>query len=106
MGSIPGWFPKVRVRASALAPVRGLLDELRLHTVCEGALCPNRPECYAQGHVTVLVLGGACTRNCGFCSVSHGPTAPPDPEEPGRVAEAVRRLGMRHVVVTSVTRDD
>jgi lipoic acid synthetase len=69
-------------------------------------LCPNRPECYAAGHLTVLILGDACTRACAFCAVKHGPPAPLDPGEPSRVAKVASSLGMRHVVVTSATRDD
>jgi lipoic acid synthetase len=86
--------------------VRQLQTGHGIRTVCEGALCPNRPECYSSGHLTVLILGASCTRHCGFCSVGHGRPESVDPEEPRRVAEAVTRLGMRHVVITSVTRDD
>jgi len=106
MPTVPEWFPRVRVRTASLEPVRELVASLDLHTVCEGALCPNRPECYSRKHVTVLILGDSCTRSCGFCAVSHGRPTPVDPDEPSRVAEMARRLGMRHVVVTSVTRDD
>src|SRR3990172_4735837 len=106
MPTVPAWFPRVRVRTASLEPVRELVASLDLHTVCERALCPNRPECYSRKHVTVLILGDSCTRNCGFCAVNHGRPAPVDPDEPSRVAEMARRLGMRHVVVTSVTRDD
>jgi lipoic acid synthetase len=106
VSKVPDWFPKIRVRAGVLEPVRELLDAHRLNTVCEGALCPNRPECYAQKHVTVLILGGVCTRNCRFCAVGHGAPEPVDAEEPARVAAVARQMGMRHVVVTSVTRDD
>lgn len=106
MPSVPSWFPRVRVRAGSLGPVRELVSELGLHTVCEGALCPNRPDCYTQRHVTVLILGNTCTRDCGFCAVAHGQPLAVDPSEPAKVAEMARRLAMRHVVVTSVTRDD
>ena len=83
-----------------------MLDELRLNTVCRSAKCPNRGECYATGTATFMVLGTACTRNCRFCAVD--PTRPeaPDRGEPARVAEAAARMGLRHVVVTMVTRDD
>lgn len=101
-----GERPRVRVKASALGAVRELVADLGLATVCEGALCPNRPECYAARQVTLLILGERCTRRCRFCAVAGGVPAPPDPDEPRRVAEVVNRLGMRHVVVTSVTRDD
>jgi lipoic acid synthetase len=104
----PAWL---RVRLPAPAPFRataGLLDELELHTVCHEARCPNRGECFASGTATFLILGDACTRGCGFCAIGRAPARPaaPDDDEPRRVAAAVARLGLRHVVVTSVTRDD
>ncbi len=98
--------PRVRVKASVLGAVRDRVAAGGLRTVCEGALCPNRPECYAAGHLTLLILGDRCTRACRFCAVSGGPPEAPDPAEPGRIAEMVGALGMGHVVVTSVTRDD
>lgn len=85
---------------------QGLLDELRLETVCENARCPNRPECYARRTATFMVLGNVCTRPCGFCSVPRGTPEHLEDDEPERVAEAAFRLGLRHVVITSVTRDD
>ncbi|HOO78392.1 MAG TPA: lipoyl synthase [bacterium] len=86
--------------------VRSLLGGLKLRTICTEALCPNISECFALRRATFLVLGSVCTRDCGFCNVAHGRPAPPDPGEPERVAEACRRLGLRHAVVTSPTRDD
>jgi lipoic acid synthetase len=86
--------------------VRRTLSDLRLATVCEGARCPNRGECYASGTTTFMILGESCSRDCGFCSVPHGRPEEPEPDEPERVAEAARRLGLAYVVVTSVTRDD
>ncbi len=83
-----------------------LLRGLHLHTVCESALCPNLGECFERGTATFLILGEVCTRDCGFCGVKGGRPLPPDPEEPDRVAQAVARLGLGHVVLTSVTRDD
>jgi lipoyl synthase len=83
-----------------------LIDQLRLETVCDHAKCPNRMECYANKTATFMILGDVCTRRCGFCSVAKGKTRPVDGEEPGRVAEAAARLGLRHVVITAVTRDD
>ncbi len=84
-----------------------VLRETRLHTVCEEAQCPNRSECYAHRTATFMILGNVCTRRCAFCAVPQAiPAAPPDPEEPERLAEAVARLGLRHVVITSVDRDD
>jgi lipoic acid synthetase len=83
-----------------------LLRELRLETVCENARCPNRPECYARRTATFMILGNICTRPCGFCSVPRGRPEDLQADEPERVAEAALRLGLRHVVITSVTRDD
>jgi lipoic acid synthetase len=83
-----------------------LLRELRLETVCENARCPNRPECYARRTATLMILGNICTRPCGFCSVPRGEPEDLEADEPERVAEAAQRLGLRHVVITSVTRDD
>ncbi len=83
-----------------------LLDELALETVCEQARCPNRMECYAQKTATFMILGDICTRHCGFCSVKSGRPELPQDDEPQRVAEASSRLGLKHVVITSVTRDD
>jgi lipoic acid synthetase len=86
--------------------VSGLLDELGLSTVCRSAKCPNRGECYASGTATFMVLGTRCTRNCRFCAVDSARPTPVDPGEPARLAEAAERMGLRHVVVTMVTRDD
>lgn len=83
-----------------------LIHGLGLHTVCESALCPNQGECFARGTATFLIMGDTCTRNCAFCGVSSGIPAEVDPEEPRRVAEAAARLDLKHVVITSVTRDD
>src|SRR5262249_53397147 len=83
-----------------------LLRELRLETVCENARCPNRPECYARRTATFMILGNVCTRPCGFCSVAKGTPDALEDDEPERVAEAALRLGLKHVVITSVTRDD
>jgi lipoic acid synthetase len=86
---------------------QGLLDELRLETVCDNAKCPNRMECYSQQTATFMILGNVCTRPCGFCAVHRGrPPELPESDEPARVAEAAYRLGLKHVVITSVTRDD
>jgi lipoic acid synthetase len=86
--------------------VRALLRDLRLPTVCQSARCPNLCECFAKGTATFMILGDCCTRDCGFCAVPHGKPPPPDPTEPARLAEAVAQMKLRHVVVTSVTRDD
>lgn len=88
------------------AEVSRRIAGLHLHTVCSSARCPNRHECWNAGTATVMLLGDTCTRNCRFCAVAHGVPLPPDPGEPARVARAARELGLRHVVLTSVTRDD
>jgi lipoic acid synthetase len=80
--------------------------EQGLHSVCRSAACPNQGECWSRGTATFMILGNRCTRNCAFCNVEGSPPSPPDPREPQRVAKAVAELGLRHAVVTSVTRDD
>jgi lipoic acid synthetase len=103
---LPDWF---RVPAPGNAGYRELkrvMRELDLHTVCESAKCPNIGECWGAGTATFMILGDICTRSCGFCAVKTGRPEGLDVEEPGRVAEAVRRLGLRHAVVTSVNRDE
>ena len=102
----PAWLrPKVRHGPEVLAMRRRLRD-LDLVTVCEEAGCPNLSECWAEGTATFMVLGGSCTRACGFCLVDTARPAPPDPAEPERVAEAVAKAGITHAVVTMVARDD
>src|SRR5512137_672925 len=102
----PAWvLPTAREPAGGHA-VRRLMRELGLATVCESARCPNRGECLGEGTATFLILGGACTRRCGFCAVPQGVPAAPDPREPEAVAAAVARLGLDYAVVTSVSRDD
>jgi lipoic acid synthetase len=91
---------------SAVARLGNLLDQFGLHTVCQEALCPNIAECFDRGTATFMILGDTCTRSCRFCAVGHSRPAPPDPGEPARVAEAASQLGLGHVVITSVTRDD
>ncbi|MHC4875074.1 MAG: lipoyl synthase [Planctomycetota bacterium] len=83
-----------------------VIDDLQLETVCESAKCPNRTECWSQQTATFMILGNVCTRPCGFCSVPKGKTETIELDEPERVAEAAERLGLRYVVITSVTRDD
>src|SRR4030088_2577651 len=102
----PDWI-KVRLPSNpAFFSTKALISDVRLHTVCESAQCPNRWECWSQGTATVMIAGERCTRACGFCAVSTAKPFALEPDEPDRVAEAVRRLGLKHVVVTSVTRDD
>jgi lipoyl synthase len=86
--------------------MRSLIKDQDLHTVCQEARCPNQWECFSCRTATFLIMGSRCTRNCRFCAVEQGPSGPPDPAEPVRVAEAARRMGLRYVVITSVTRDD
>lgn len=103
---IPPWLRTKLPSSPVFAGTDRLVADLGLHTVCRGAKCPNMFECYSQGTATFLILGHVCTRNCVFCNIAPGPTSPPDADEPHRVAEAARSLGLKHVVITSVTRDD
>jgi len=103
---MPAWMRRPLTAPGRSAEVSAMLDELHLNTVCRSAKCPNRGECYASGTATFMVLGTACTRNCRFCAVDTVRPEPPDPGEPVRVAEAAARMGLRHVVVTMVSRDD
>ena len=102
----PEWIRVQRLRLADLHAVKRQMRGYSLHTVCEEARCPNRGECFSRGTATFLLLGDTCTRACGFCDIANGKPAPPDPFEPFRVAEAAREMGLRHVVVTSVARDD
>jgi len=102
----PAWVLPMPRDAGDGLKVRRLVRELGLVTVCESARCPNRGECFGEGTATFLILGGVCTRRCGFCAVPKGAPGTPDPAEPEAVAAAVRRLGLSYTVVTSVTRDD
>jgi lipoic acid synthetase len=103
---LPDWLKRDLPRANENFYTHHLLRELRLETVCENARCPNRPECYSRRTATFMILGNVCTRPCGFCSVPRGEPLELEDDEPERVAEASARLGLRHVVITSVTRDD
>jgi lipoic acid synthetase len=103
---LPEWLRRPLATPGRATAVEGLLGELRLNTVCQSAKCPNRGECYASGTATFLIMGDACTRGCRFCAVETREPAPLDSGEPARVAEAARRMGLSHVVVTTVTRDD
>lgn len=104
--AFPEWIRRAWPSGTALQEVKGLLDGLHLHTVCQSAHCPNQAECWERRTATLMILGNCCTRHCGFCAVNCGCPEPPDPEEPAQAAEAVARLGLRHAVITSVTRDD
>lgn len=103
---LPPWLKREVPKGNENRFTSGILDELRLETVCENAKCPNRMECYAQKTATFMILGNVCTRPCGFCAVQRGKPEELELDEPTRVAEAAFRLGLKHVVITSVTRDD
>ncbi len=103
---LPEWLRLPLERSAASRRVSAILRDRDLHTICEEARCPNRNHCYSRGTATFLILGDRCTRSCPFCSVAGGPVLPPDPDEPARVIDAVVALQLRHVVITSVNRDD
>src|SRR5262249_37580790 len=103
---LPSWLKRRLPKGNGNFFTENLLQEFRLETVCENARCPNRPECYARRTATFMTLGNVCTRPCGFCSVPRGKPEELEDDEPQRVAEASARLGLKHVVITSVTRDD
>ncbi|HUL29028.1 MAG TPA: lipoyl synthase [Thermodesulfobacteriota bacterium] len=105
-GSKPPWLKKRIPPFEDLEKVKRILDSAKLHTVCEEARCPNFGECFSKGTATILILGRVCTRNCGFCAIEHGVSFPPMEEEPEKVAQAVKQMGLHYVVITSVTRDD
>src|SRR5262245_39166851 len=102
---LPRWLKRPVPRGNSNSFTAHILEELRLETVCENARCPNRSECYARKTATFMILGNVCTRPCGFCAVPRGKPLQLELDEPDRVAEASMRLGLRHVVITSVTRD-
>lgn len=102
---LPPWLRRP-MPAPGMAYTTETIADLRLNTVCESAKCPNRTECWSHRTATLMICGEVCTRPCGFCSIGHGKTQPLELDEPERVAEAAARLGLEHVVITSVTRDD
>ena len=101
----PPWLNK-KIRLSECFETKSLLREMKLETVCEQASCPNMGECFSRTHATFLILGRTCTRSCSFCNIVKGKPSPPDMGESVRIAIAVERLSLKHVVITSVTRDD
>ena len=103
---LPPWLRRQVPLGNANFITERVLDDLKLETVCDNAKCPNRMECYSQQTATFMILGNVCTRPCGFCAVDRGRPEELADDEPARVAEAARRLGLKHVVITSVTRDD
>jgi lipoic acid synthetase len=103
---LPDWLRIKLPTSDRFARTRSLLDELKLHTVCESAKCPNHWECWAKGTATFMIAGDRCTRACGFCAVSTAKPLALEADEPQRVAEATRRMKLRHIVITAVARDD
>jgi lipoic acid synthetase len=103
---LPQWLRIRLPTTDSFAQTRHLLHDLRLHTVCESALCPNHWECWSQGTATFMIAGDRCTRSCRFCAVSTAKPLPLEADEPERVAEATRRMRLKHVVITAVARDD
>jgi lipoyl synthase len=104
--SLPEWIRARKLQIGGLHEMRRLMAHGKLHTVCDEARCPNRSDCFGRGTATFLIMGENCTRACRYCAVAHGRPGPLDPDEPRQLAEAARELGLRHVVVTSVDRDD
>jgi lipoyl synthase len=105
-GRLPAWLKRPLPAGNGNGYTQHLLEDLKLETVCENAKCPNRPECWSRRTATFMILGNVCTRPCSFCSVPKGEPLHIEDDEPTRVAEAAVRLGLKHVVITSVTRDD
>jgi len=103
---LPEWLRIKLPTADTFSRTRSLLDELKLHTVCESAKCPNHWECWSKGTATFMIAGDRCTRACGFCAVSTAKPFALETDEPQRVAEATRRMQLKHVVITAVARDD
>jgi lipoic acid synthetase len=105
--ALPEWIRGRRLRLDELHQIKRRMRSGGLHTVCEEARCPNRSECFSAGTATFLINGRVCTRSCSYCSIAHGrPLEPPDPREPQRLLEAVVEMGLGHVVITAVDRDD
>jgi lipoic acid synthetase len=103
---LPEWLRITLPTSDSFARTRNLLDELKLHTVCESAKCPNHWECWSKGTATFMIAGDRCTRACGFCAVSTAKPLALEADEPARVAEATRRMQLKHIVITAVARDD
>jgi lipoic acid synthetase len=102
----PKWLRVKLPTGENYRKVRGLVDQHKLHTICESGNCPNMGECWGEGTATFMILGNVCTRSCGFCAVATGRPLAADPQEPERVAESIRLMGVKHAVITSVDRDD
>lgn len=106
IGRKPDWLRAKVPGGEGYHRLRAIIDEHKLHTVCQEASCPNMGECWSRGTATIMILGDTCTRSCGFCNVKTGRPEPPDPDEPRRVAESLALMQLRHVVITCVDRDD
>ncbi len=106
MLKLPQWFRQPLPDTEELARMRSVIKERALHTVCEGARCPNMAQCWSRRTATFMILGDTCTRSCRFCAVRTGRPLPVDQGEPGRIAQAINDLGVKYAVITSVTRDD
>ena len=105
-GRLPAWFRQKPPKPETMVTMKGLLEELSLNTICQSAHCPNIGQCFSRKTATFLILGDVCTRNCTFCAVKRGVPSPVDESEPRHLLEAVARLDLSYVVITSVTRDD
>jgi lipoic acid synthetase len=105
-GRLPAWLKRPLPAGNGNNFTAHLIEDLKLETVCESARCPNRPECWSRRTATFMIMGNLCTRTCSFCSVPKGAPESLEADEPARLAEAAARLGLKHVVITSVTRDD
>ena len=104
---LPEWIREKKLNLASLREIKTMFRERDLHSVCESLACPNRSECFSRGTATFMILGDVCTRACGFCNVTTGvPYTPPSADEPRAVAETAKRMGLKHIVVTSVTRDE
>lgn len=107
LGRFPSWLHRKLPKGNELWTTSAIVRDASLHTVCEEARCPNLPECYSKGTATFLIMGKECTRSCGFCSIDFSKAPGPlDEDEPKRIAESARALGLKHVVITMVARDD
>ncbi len=104
--ALPDWIRSRRLQLGELHEIKTRMRSGGLHTVCEEARCPNRSECFARGTATFLINGRVCTRNCSYCSIAHGRPSALDPDEPRQLVEAVVDMGLEHVVITAVDRDD
>jgi len=104
--TFPDWIRQPWPSGEVFQEVKSLLGDLKLHSVCQSAHCPNQSECWGRKTATFMVMGNTCTRHCSYCAVNSGKPGELDLDEPANIAEAVRRLGLKHTVITSVTRDD